>query len=78
MISVDLDTLTTVQTNDLIIVPILDDDDDDMDDPGPDDDDDPEGDCMSFHNCQGSQWGYCLERKGHAGPHLCTKCGSTF
>jgi hypothetical protein len=55
-----------------------DDDDDDDDDPGPDPDDDPEGDCESFHQCQGSQWGYCVLRKGHGGKHFCTKCASYF
>ena len=50
----------------------------DDDDPGPEPDDDPEGDCMKFHNCSGSQWGYCLERKGHDGLHLCTKCLTYF
>lgn len=48
-------------------------------DPGPAPDDDSEGDCMKFHNCYGgSQWGYCLERKGHEGLHLCTKCMTYF
>ena len=51
----------------------------DDDDPGPEPDDDPEGDCMKFHNCYGrSQWGYCVERKGHSGLHLCTKCLTYF
>ena len=51
----------------------------DSEDPVPEPDDDPEGDCMNFHNCYGgSQWGYCMLRKGHSEQHLCSKCLSQF
>lgn len=44
-----------------------------------DDDDENEG-CPGAHICiKGtSSFGWCIEMRGHAGQHLCGRCGSYF